>query len=54
MPHILIYRLQSKRRALIAEIRRELKGRAPDMRRLLELRSRKDVVTARLAALQPA
>jgi hypothetical protein len=54
MPHIQIYRLQSKRRALEAEIRRELRRNTPDARRVLALRELKDALRQQLMSLQPA
>ena len=54
MPHIKIYRLQSKRRALEAEIRRERASRTPDGRRLLALQAEKQALKTVLDRLQPA
>ncbi|HEY8617123.1 hypothetical protein [Phenylobacterium sp.] len=52
MPHIQIYRLQSKRRALDAEIRAERASRTPDARRLLQLEAEKRAVWDEIARLQ--
>jgi hypothetical protein len=54
MPHIQLYRLRVRRRALDLEIRREKARRTPDAGRLADLARRRSALKAKILLLEAA